>query len=591
MNSLSWRTLLGITLCGLLSAGISKADIQPAELIANAVAQKQSRIVIPAGIYHLKPGIVIDGAKDLEIVAQDVTFVFAHLSRGITFKHCTNVTLSGLTIDYDPLPFTQGKVMAVANDNSWIDVQIDAGYPRVPYSRIDVCDPVTRTRKRGMPFMWGTKAKLIEPDVVRVTLKDIGQTAKMGDPVSLSGGPAEDGSPHGMTLESCSGMTLRNVTVYTAPGMGILESDGEGNANYLGVKVVPGPPPAGATEPRLLSTTWDAMQSKVTRKGPLLEGCEIRDAGDDSWSVQSSDYVVLSVQGREVLLGYRDQYCNGPQVNDRLRLSLDGPEAVVQERTWIDRTKADLSADVLRKLANAQDWTFWKISSRTLKVTLDRQSPFSVGQSVYCPDRQCDGFIVRKCKFRSPGRGALIKGGDGVIEDNEFIDCHSAVTVSAEVPGGAASGIRGIVIRNNRISGTGYFGPLWNSTQAGAISVSGAAGSVRDITIEGNSFDDINGVNICIIGADNVMIRGNRFIRLHQTLPQNTGAQHGIDQHSVIFADRCTNLDVEGNVADAMGPFTRSLLKLGKGTINQSTDNPPLRLGTPATQPSGNVHE
>ena len=42
------------------------------------------------------------------------------------------------------------------------------------------------------------------------------------------------------------------------------------------------------------------------RKGPLLEKCEIRDAGDDSWSVQSSDFLVVAKNGPTAVIAFRE---------------------------------------------------------------------------------------------------------------------------------------------------------------------------------------------------------------------------------------------------------------------------------------------
>ena len=116
-----------------------------------------------------------------------------------------------------------------------MDVALDAGYPRKLYSRIDVCDPASRRRKRGMPFLWGSRAAWAGDGVVRVTRDGIGKIADVGDPVSLSGGPA-GGPPHAVALDACDGVTLDTVTVHTAPGMGIIECDGEGGAKYLGMR-------------------------------------------------------------------------------------------------------------------------------------------------------------------------------------------------------------------------------------------------------------------------------------------------------------------------------------------------------------------
>ena len=465
-----------------------------------------------------------------------------------------------LTLDYDPLPFTQGRVSKVADDASWVDVTLDAGYPRELYSRIDVCDPVTRRRKRGMPFLWGTKATWAAEGVVRVTKEGIGKIAAVGDLISLSGGPT--GAPHAIGLDFCEGITLEKVTVHTAPGMGIVECDGEGGAKYLGVRVVPGPRPPKATSDRLLSTAWDAIQTKSVRRGPLVEGCEIQDAGDDSWSVQSSDFVVLRSADGALTLGFRDGYCDGPQVGDRLR-DASGSEVSVVSRRFVDRKAAALSDEVRKKLADAKPWDFWKVSDRTLEITVNRDSAYAAGTSVYCPDRIGTGYVFRKNKIHSPGRGALLKAG-GVIEDNEFTDCHAAVVVDAEVPNGAASGIAEIRVRNNRVVGSGYFCPSYDSPQAGAVSVVGGACPVRNVIIEGNRFRDVSGVSVCLRGVVDATIKDNSFEKTHPIKAPVTGGKYGIDQGCVTYVDRASEIRLVGNVVVEPGSHMTRLVGLGK---------------------------
>ena len=295
-------------------------------------------------------------------------------------QDCRGVTLRGLTVDYDPMPFTQGTIAAVAEDKGWIDVKLHAGYPRKPYSRIDVVDPATRFRKRGMPFLWGTKSEMRGDDVVRVSLKDIGKTAVPGDLASLSTGQAADGIPHAMAIENCSAVILQGVTIHSAPGMGILECDGEGGSSLLGCRVVPGPKPAGATEARLLSSSWDAIQSKTMRKGPRMENCEIRDAGDDSWSVQSSDFLVVAKSGPTAVIAFRDEYCQGPLSGDRLARTLDSPQAVIVTRKRAELRPPFVTEEVEKRLKEAPQWTKWHVSRKAIEITVSGGSSPSTSE-------------------------------------------------------------------------------------------------------------------------------------------------------------------------------------------------------------------
>jgi len=549
-----------------------RAETTDVRLLLDDAAKKGlPQVVIPPGTYRLAPGIVIRDAKNLKIIADGVTLVFTQLSRGISFSHCTGVTLRGMAVDYDPLPFTQGEVTAVAPDLNSIDVTIDAGYPREPYSRIDVCDPVTRFRKRGMPFMWGTRAEMAGDDVVRVHLHDIGKTAKLGDPVSLSTGPAPNCPAHGITIEHCGGMVFDHVTVYTAPGMGIIESDGPGAMRYTHCRVVPGPVPAGATAPRLLSTTWDAIQTKTTLKGPDVEDCEIRSAGDDSWSVQSSDYVVVAEEGGKTVLAFRDIYSDGPEIGNHLMRSLDDKPVTIATREDVNLDKLSLPDDMRAKMKAAKPWDYWHLGPKAIAITT--KEPFSptVGESYFNPDQQCNGFIFRNNKLHSAGR-ILVKAGNGLIEGNTVDQCHDGVTVCAEVPGGAAVGIENVTIRDNYFTGTGYYCPLWNSTQVGSVSVTAEGtdgkmrppGVLRNIVIERNHFDDICGLSIAVTSVQKLQIIDNMFTRVMRAKPGDTGGQAGINQKALIWLEECDDVKVSGNIVKAPGSFLQELVA-GRG--------------------------
>lgn len=552
-------------------------DFRPA--FAAALKRGETKIVIPRGTYRLAPDAgqkvvwTLQGLHNTEIVADKVTLISTKLTRAVAFDRCDGVTIRGLTVDYDPLPFTQGTVAAVADDLSWIDVKIHKGYPRQPYARIDVVDPATRYRKMGMPFLWGTKAHLQEPNVVRVSLKDIARAAAVGDLASLNTGPDRDGIPHAISLERCSSVSLRNVTVHSAPGMGILECDGDGRTEYLGCRVVPGPRPEGASEERLLSTSWDAMQTKTVRVGPRIEGCEIRDAGDDSWSVQSADFMVLKQSGNTLVLASRDEFTIGVDVGDRLKSRIGGPEATIRTRRNLSRTDAQLDPAILAKLTDASSWSEWKVSPLCLEVTLDSELSVQPGNSLYSPDRMGNGFTFRDNRIHSAGR-VLIKAG-GHIEGN-ILDTPHALTVCPEVPSLAAAGIDGLVIRRNTIKRAGWFCPAPWSSAAGALSITAGggppnlrpAGVFANILIEDNVFEECSGPNLVISSTQGVTIRGNRFVRPMHDKPADTGASFDIAKDAVIWVAESEGIELQNNPITEPGPFLGESVQLVRGVKN-----------------------
>lgn len=541
-------------------------DFRP--MVAEAVKRGDAKVVIPRGTYRLAPAEgskavwSLTGVHDIEIEANGVTLVATKLTRAVGLHACRNVTIQGLTVDYDPLPFTQGEVAAVAEDKSWIDVKLHAGYPRQPYSRIDVVDPVTRYRKKGMPFLWGTRAEMKGEDTVRVTLKDIGNAAKVGDLASLNTGPGEGGIPHAVAMDRCAHIIFRGLTVHSAPGMGIVEADGDGGNEYLACRVVPGPKPSGASEERLLSTSWDAMQTKTVRRGPHVEGCEIAGAGDDSWSVQSSDFMVLKKESNRLVIACRDEYTLGVETGDRLIARGGGPAVTIIGRRELSREAAQLAPEILAKLEDAPAWSEWRVSPKCLEVAFESGPPFEAGESIFSPDRMGNGFVFIKNRLHSSGR--LLLKAAGRVEDN-VLDTPHALTVCPELPANAAAGIDGLVIRGNRILRAGWFCAAPWSASAGALSITAGGhgqtlrgpGIFMNLVIEDNVFEDCSGPNLVMSSVQGAVVKGNRFIRPGHENPNPTGASYGIAKDAVVWIAECEGLQMEKNPAIDPGPFVK----------------------------------
>lgn len=490
-------------------------------IIRTAVNSHASQVIVPPGIYRGQaPFLSLQNVSDLEIIADGVTMICETKVRALAINNCKNVKIKGLTIDYYPLTFTQGDIIAVTD--TYVDVRIHTGYDVAPYSRIDIVDPVTRGRKRGSVFVWNSTAEVVDNNVVRVYQPDLKVAARVGDMASMSTGPeGQYGAPHVLEMDDCrGGMILEDITVHCGPGFGIFERGGQGKTHLKNCRIVPGPLPPGATQERLLSTSWDAIQHTLTNTGPVVEGCEVRDAGDDSWSVTwDGNYVITGLYAGNRRLTLADNRDRPLQVGDTLRTALDSEYAVI----------SDKSGDLL---------------------ILDRVCPWSVGAKLYSPNRRCEHFILRNNYFRSPGR-ILIKAGHGLIENNHIDSGHCGVIVNSECD---LTAISDLTIRNNVITAAGHFNPAPWSNQAGAISfadgsssVISPAGSFDRIVVENNIFRDVSGVNMVFTSTKNLTVKGNIFYRTGLTTPNNTGADYGIDQNSVVYIKNCNTVLLDSN--------------------------------------------
>ena len=77
-----------------------------------------------------------------------------------------------------------------------------------------------------------------------------------------------------------------------------------------------------------------------------------------------------------------------------------------------------------------------------------------------------------------------------------------------------------------------------------------------------NAFEDNDGVNLLIDGAQDVLISGNTFLRPQQQASRR-GADRGIDPAALIFLQNCRDVKVQGNMLVSPGSALETPVKLG----------------------------
>ncbi|MFK0230810.1 RICIN domain-containing protein [Streptomyces sp. NPDC090303] len=519
--------------------------------IARAVAEGKNEVTITPGEYRRSSLLNLGALSGFTVHAEGVTLVQTRRTMALTTGKADNLTVEGLRINYDPLPFTQGRVVEVSPDRtSWMDVKISDGYarPATLNDRVTIFDPT-----RGLPTSQTLGAKVSWKDATAgIARASNAWSADVGDIVTFAGGPAE-GPGFGITIDG-AGTTLRNVWLYSAPGMGLMNATGEGDTHLDNFHIVPGPPPPGGTERPMLSTTWDAMQFQSVKKGPTIENSEVVNAGDDSMSIQGiGDFKVIKAEGRTVWVSIRDQYRRA-QTGDRLQQWTDGPVATVTSMT----AETD---PAVRALAAAPDLAY--------RLTLDEESPWQAGAKITDIDRMGNGFVFRNNTIDSSARGLLLKARDGVIENN-WIRGSSPVAVSSEIWSESDANAGGdLLLKGNTfVSALWSGGGPWDQCGIGAVVFEADAPRAvfPKVIIEDNTFKEIRGLNLNLTLVKDAVVRNNRFELPHQLTYSSGGNKCGNPHSSVIHVRRANGVTFEGNVVDRIGPYTKQVTSSADST-------------------------
>ncbi|MGE9292555.1 MAG: glycosyl hydrolase family 28-related protein [Puniceicoccales bacterium] len=207
---------------------------------------------------------------------------------GLWFSDCSNVTINGLTIDFSPLPFTQGTVVGIDSEQCTFDMRVDAGYP-APTEDYFQQAPV----RRGMLFVAVTGELIprnydrfigavthLDGHVFRIEVNT--QKSRYGvNGIALGDRFVALARGYGsaLTIRDSSGFRFEGVTVWSSPTMAFAAYN---CTNTAYVNCVVAPPPGSN---RLISTNGDGIHYKGSREGVVVEQCDFSRMSDDSVNI------------------------------------------------------------------------------------------------------------------------------------------------------------------------------------------------------------------------------------------------------------------------------------------------------------------
>jgi hypothetical protein len=458
------------------------------------------RINLAAGRYVVQSGhdanwfFVIGNATDLTLSGQgdSTQIIFRDPTRGgFLVAGGIGVAIENLAVDYDPPPMTQGTILAV-HDGSF-QMQLDAGFPSLaePWFTIDrpapnmamVFDPRTRRLKAHAPdYLFVASWRESEPGVWTLQLADDERhkTAMLspGDRFVVM---ARRGNGT-FRFQNMQYGALRNVTIHASPSLAVALIGCDAMAvQTMRIEIAPG-------SDRLIASNGDGIHCQNNRTGPRVEDCLFEGLGDDAINIYATPMFVREVidASRVVIDGVM------PRVGDRVQ-TLEPQRGIVRGRPQVIAVDAQMI---------------------TFASPVDGMA---VGDTLYNLSACGAGFVIRNNHMRNHRRnGALLRGGDGVVEGNTFEHVGGFGVCAGNEPGwpeGPAPW--GLVVRNNTFIGGGE--PQGYGHGA-AIVIHGAGIGraaegmiIHDLHISNNRFTDPPGQTaISITSAHRIVIENNR---------------------------------------------------------------------------------
>ncbi|WP_338824507.1 right-handed parallel beta-helix repeat-containing protein [Bradyrhizobium septentrionale] len=592
-----------VTSSGDADAAFAKALAAVAKTAADASKAGPVHIVLNLeknASYRIKRPLAFRQLHGFELNGNGAQLINTTRSGTFVISDCSHLTIRDLSIDYDPLPFTQGTIAAFDKAALEITVRIDPGYPddaallaAMAGGFFKVMDRHNRALKTGArDFLSPSHVARISDGLIKVRLQWGANDRSpsqlpivIGDVVAISNGGA-----HAVTVDSSVATSLIDLKLLASPGMGIIENGGEGSMMLQKVSVVPGPRPKSATTDRLISTNSDGSHFTALERGPTFEDCSFANTCDDAINVHGFYYyVVAKTAPRRFLLS--PKWDIGLVAGDDIE-SCDHATFRSLGRSKVEQLTKRHAPELKAKIAQ-----LWNNRSPTTQpdliydVTLQQDLPLRVGDAITSLTHAGSGATVLRCSFHACGR-VLMKAPNAIVENCQFtFSTGVALQAGSDIGFWSESGFAdNLVFRGNRFShcvnganeltsGSGTLGTIYVGMEP-PESAKGFQDNFenRRVIIEGNHIDDSCIYAIFVSNADGLKIAdnviGQTFVRGNAF---GAGEFFRIRPDSAIYVGRSRNVEISNNVA-ARGRIATAVVAIDPSCDKRSVHQANNRL-------------
>lgn len=511
----------------LLALALTTTNFDLQGYLDNAIKSGKTTIVVPPGRYRIAPRqgnhLAFKNLADTTIIADGVEMICTETRRAIAFDNCRNLTLRGLTIDYDPLPFTEARITALATNKNWIEFEILDGYPEHQLvERVEIYDPATGELRRP-DAGWAKEFEPLGNHRYRIAKRTgyrfnaSNDLEQVGDILVTNHSYPNNAGGHAITLDRCTNVKFADITLYASPCFGFVEHQCH-STTYLRCKI----DRRAASEdlvkrafPRMRSLDADAFHSTGATKGPAIIECTAKFQGDDCVNIHGTYHFVTACNSNQLRLVVHHRMTietgdpveflpfSGPRPPDAMALKIERDNSPMTDAERAFFQKVNLNPRVKELLITGKT-TFYT-------VTLDRAVALPLGSQISAANRIGSGFVVQGCDFGyNRSRGILIKASRGKVIGNKITHGWMAgILVSPEYWWNESGTSSDLVIRANTITGC-------RKTAIEVVAPGGngkplPCGAHRNITITGNVVTDSPSPNIRVTSTDGLVIRNNRI--------------------------------------------------------------------------------
>lgn len=545
-----WTKLLSknlILVIVIIATFTNASELDLNKFLHDKLNSGENQIILPPGIIRLSKTVVLDKAfHDKIITGKGKTrIIMTRLKPAFFLTGCRNIRLDGFTVDYDPLPFTQGEI-TIINGKS-ISFKIDAGYP--DFTRdYQVKHPLFFSKTFN--WIWSatgnyaTKVKASNPRSGTVIMAHTPNGLTPGDRICFN---YRNTTVFKIRHQS-SDITFSNLTIESGPGAAFIARRTAGRHHFRNVIIKRGKMLGSAKIPRLISVSADGINYSTSRMGPMVENCEFSFMGDDSINFHG---VVLPVIKRNkhdfiTVMGYRpDDLGKIILRGDTARILASGNFRLLKTAE-IEKVEPLSGIEAVHPETVASYYKGMKYSAAGIpnfilyRITLKGIVP-EVGQCIDIPAVNCPGYSIRNSNFHDHrARGLRLMSPKGVVANCSFRNLEqSAISLGPEYGYWREAGwATQVEVKENSIAKVcqGPVSWLENSYFPGAIAVFARLEKTNgpvwpgntELTIIGNKITDCSVSGIFIYAANGVKISNNLISDVNKIKSTKTGRKVGI---------------------------------------------------------------